>query len=1122
MVADVIDEAISNANAGKTRLRPLPVFLHGPSLFLDINELADDGAANADSTAPMAADSASPTSPASTAEQVARMVIDAFAKKEPERKADPDDKPDTLEARARRSLEQVVLCLHRSVMEEYASSYRRYVQTMLKDGTQEPVQADDADMILLHEQADWLELAAQFEIELMENPPAVRLRQFYACIGALRSGVLRAPGQPGGDTSPPDQGARELVALNGICTAHQRVSGELSERKRESSGETSETRSQAQSGWEGSEVLKPLAAVLSGAVVGGGAAVGLRDAWTAVLLGIITSLGAAWALKYSSTTMKRHERELDLTFIPNLKSETLDRVLPTLLRRLTSAGLAPILIIDELDKLGELSWRMEAIVRYLKKLMTENVFSCFLTDRSYLEFLSMGEREQAYSKTYSYFSHSLFVFQLPSDLDVYMTRLFDTSGDISAQIDAELLKWILRHRSDMHVLELSRELAKLRTSDRAIVFHGDLRSSESYTVDLTFQVAIEYTMTRPAVVNWLALRPKMRLTLFDALYYISRRWRTGIDDLDLGDVGKYAFFADLRSRMNLKEVAKRSRDPAKIGGFVHDPLMDHDKSALLDFVRILAQDLVSPHPDFMTGWVDAAKAPPGVVVPTSEVLQSVRHGRNAVLERNSAEHTYRFRNAPPPPITDSPDRAIPGFGSGIENTTGGQAGSTQSTPDAQAKQVQQIGVSAEPFIEYLETHGRALFPYVIGSDSGSGDVYQVLSDRLGLLPSTPGWNHVQRAINHLKQTNYTGLSVEELSNDLNDLQTFKANVQEWFPLICTAQGIAAGLEECRVEDSVANVRTLDHTSETIDVHRGLLALSTGLKFRDGKSTAVALRLGTFQADLVARFGNLSVLAAPPAVSADDPLDYMKRYCRICRKLGRRRLVNNPAWPSLIQRAWQNFVIGANGEPLSDNDRPALFELVCCAAAGFGPGRYFQRNPVSVPLEDWTTFIVQAMNMNAADQMFSETSVPPHLFFFALRMLGFHLMARAQIAPALVEWSERHKLLFMDDERLRAILPARSPMDTSTKEVVVVVRTVPHSNTLEWTRPQRLETLIVVTEDSLLNTVRSMLPFVGAGLAICLRWEGVVRERYSQEIQALLAKARIDGNVRAKFVRNESL
>ena len=137
------------------------------------------------------------------------------------------DVPSKNELRAQVALTQIVLGLHRAVVREYARAYRQALVPEAGPWSAGPASAERG------------ELAAQFELEMMENPPASRLRELWDLVGALERGILFPTGRRVGALGAAaaavwaapqvrDQGARELVALNGICNAHQRISGELS------------------------------------------------------------------------------------------------------------------------------------------------------------------------------------------------------------------------------------------------------------------------------------------------------------------------------------------------------------------------------------------------------------------------------------------------------------------------------------------------------------------------------------------------------------------------------------------------------------------------------------------------------------------------------------------------------------------------------------------------------------------------------------------------------------------------------------------------------------------------------------------------------------------------------
>jgi hypothetical protein len=657
MVSDVLTTVIKLCKSGDVALRPLPVMLHGPSLFRALpsdyrsavaKQAADAGAAKAGDPA-----SAAPAAPAAPAAAVAAPASAPVAAL---------DEDSRVELQAQLALKQIILGLHRAVVREYAAAYRRVLVPELG------VSANAA------ESSERGELAAQFELELMEDPPASRLRELWDNVDALELGILfpkgriadplqarRAQEYQAEPLLVADQGARELVALNGISNAHQRISGELSGETKLKSEAGRNTEKTTGIDPKTAEALKPVTALLSGAALAGGSvAGGVASLPGALAIGLLTAVATSLVLKRTTTTTGKRERQVDKKFIPDLSVRTLDRVLPTLLERLRNAGLAPVFVLDELDKVDGLSDRIMAMVHYLKKLVAESVFTCFLTDRGYMEFLRLAAREKAYGVAYSYFSHPLLIAHEPADFDAYLNDVLEVpraGGEGASPADStdkEILKWVLRHRSQMHALNLTRELAALRTdSGNSNIPPGTVRQAAFYRIDATLQVAIEFYLNSAAVVGWSMQRPNMRQTLFDAVYYISREWLSGKRVLDLRPAEKTKFRNALYKRMNLDEVYVRKdgeqHDAVPLGA-EESLISDDDLTLLFGTVREMA--------DFLSGGMSAARIQatwprnrheregvPKAPRPEQSVLDVLMLGDKSLLIRDTAHaglYTFRY------------------------------------------------------------------------------------------------------------------------------------------------------------------------------------------------------------------------------------------------------------------------------------------------------------------------------------------------------------------------------------------------------------------------------------------------------------------------------------------------
>ncbi|QGZ59472.1 hypothetical protein [Paraburkholderia acidiphila] len=1155
MVADVVHRLMLESKAKRTRMRPLLVVLHGPSLFLSLSELSDDDidgdAASAPATAQgqqiagraepdEGAREAAPTVPADEpsaqtgrerepgAQSQETAVTGGGEAPAPERAAarEHDDAADTVptdrkvvtdsvEEHAQRALEQVILGLHRAVVREYAAAFRTWVLAKINDPA--PVagaaaQAGDgrsgSGNELMQDVAEWTELAAQFELELIEDPSAIRLREFYAGVGALSTGILGVPGRSEDGRQPvADQGARELIALTGLCMAHQRISGELSETDRNTATDTRETHTESKFAWQNENLLKSFASIASGALVMGGAAAGQHALWAATLLGLATAVGASIVFRHSSSSKTRQEREIERTFIPDRTLRTLDRVLPMLLQWLMSAGLAPVLVIDELDKMGELSWRLEAMVRHLKKLMAENVFSCFLTDRGYLELVSMGERDKAYAKTYSYFSHPLFVTYEPGDLDQYMSSLFDTSGDSSAMIDCEVLKWMLRHRSQMHALALNREIAAIRNDAGNIaIADGDVRTLPVYKIDVTLQVAIEHRLKKDDLTGWLMQQPRMRLTILDALYFISREWRRGAEEIDLSGSGLDRLWQQLETRMNLAEV-RRPRQNRAHSGQQSGALTGDDKHILCTVVKDLALALSADMPEFALISAVANPTPddrtPRVPAPNSSVLDAVLIGNASVLIQVDGSNTrFRFRysqsgnlreSVPAQPIQPLPPGGLPATG-GIPEQ------GTPAEPLSKLEQLRNLRDTSTQFAAFLDNFEDVLRPILFSEFTPvqpKGSLYRYLADVIGVLPTTPAWSSVYSGRVRLDQAVYGQGNPAALEVDLGALEQFVDMIRTNAGLIALVLGTAAQLTALSGTNKTQN-----------DLTWALDALSTGLKFHQLDSAGLRAVVEEFRKDLQKRVDGLIEVPNLADGYSPEPAVQIKRtveeWLPLAQAAGQKF-----DWLAAIRRAWDNFSMDSSGKLLF----AAQVDLIISIANRRGPANLFTVNPFEPSLEDWTTLVRMTLKSRGPPFPMPGDEAPPAVIALALRMLGFHLVTRDRAEPLANLFGRETSAAF--ESLVRTAGDGRG-MVTSTAEpyvdeIVVVLSAAPFTTTQSWTAPQQRAAMLVMTSTALFASSQSFLELMALAGKIRLWWDGSP----SQADREVAQKFFTDG-VRAKL------
>src|SRR5262249_40435064 len=152
----------------------------------------------------------------------------------------------------------------------------------------------------------------------------------------------------------------------------------------------------------------------------------------------------------------KSERGVDYTFIADRSLQTLERDLPLVIERVRAAGLAPIFLIDELDKVSGTSNVIDRIIGRLKNLTTDYGFFCFLTGREYYDEIELKVTTEAFPNEHTYFSHRLLVLYRPSELSTFVRQLWTANSAIDSR--AETAAWILTayilHRARLSTIDV--------------------------------------------------------------------------------------------------------------------------------------------------------------------------------------------------------------------------------------------------------------------------------------------------------------------------------------------------------------------------------------------------------------------------------------------------------------------------------------------------------------------------------------------------------------------------------------------------------------------------------------------------------------------------------------------
>ena len=367
LIDHVVFQLQKRALNRELRFKPLPIYLQGPLLFDDNPPATPPAAAQATPATPAADPGGRPIVKMSVNVDAANLAAALAATDPAKAKKTSDEDEDGIEQKV---LMQVAQGLHQAVSKEFVERFHLHARLAAN--------ARKGDELA--------ELAARFQIELTEAPPASRLQEYWDRAGATRDGLLFGSDNGRGA----QQGLREMVVLSGVSHVYQRISGKLEEEDKRRYGQASTSETTTGVDAKFAELVRPLTSVVAGGAVGAAGAAGGSPVW-AVALGVLTALGTSLLFKVTSTQTRQRERTRDHTFIPDLGIKTLHRVMPELFERLHAAGLAPVFIVDELDKVDNLYDRLQCLLNNLKKLFAERAFTCLVVDRGFYEELHWRE-----------------------------------------------------------------------------------------------------------------------------------------------------------------------------------------------------------------------------------------------------------------------------------------------------------------------------------------------------------------------------------------------------------------------------------------------------------------------------------------------------------------------------------------------------------------------------------------------------------------------------------------------------------------------------------------------------------------------------------------------------------
>jgi hypothetical protein len=857
-----------------------------------------------------------------------------------------------------------------------------------------------------------------------------------------------------------DQGLRELVALVGMTHAHQRVSGEIKQTDDQRSGRSKSTDSTVGLGIDTSQLLKPAVPLVAGAAAAAATFAIAASSSLAIAIGLLSTLGASWFAKFTSSSSNRRQRELTQTFLPDLSVTTLDRMLPMLMDRLNRAGLAPVFIIDELDKIPDLFTNMDPLVNNLKKLFAESALTCLLVDRKFFEELRASNRDGLFDRHHSYFSYRLYVFLQPRELHEFLGKVLDiepggTAASIARdKLDLDVLKWVLLHRSRLNGLSLSRQLEGLRLGESALRLDpGLMRSNVVYRTDLTLQVAIQLCLASEKTVQWMERNAFLTATLFDALYYLTHLWSIDADAVDLSDGGRAGFADYLADRMRSDEAPARSgaaptptpgreadgeTAPAPAARGVSSTgarfLSENEIDELYEVARAvgaLLRDTASAE-TLREGFADVDDT--RYLVPELPILDAVLTGDCSVL-------------------VPHPDGKVDRFWWRMRRDAQERRQGAPSLVDAMREPV--------TYLEATETMLWTVLRQRSDPASPHGRAFAFLADETRLLPTTPASAQVQGAIGSFRLVERGERVGVPLDGDLAILRQYKALLEDNLDTVRLALIIAAFLGRLAAPDTDANANADAHigaaqmssasfpVTHSDRVRAGLATLSRVMRFPRTDILSIAITLG----DVVRGLQALPPLSAYlPSTQGSLP-DRVSEWDAAAQRFAR-----EAPWARLRGAALEGWRLRCLLTIQTSQERtPGLHELLCSAHGGERE-RVLGRDFDDMTLRRWSR-VFQASLPKAMGAGNQDAGLPAWAAVIALRQLGAGNLnegVKSLLARAVTQEAP-------DDPAASQLLSDNQLWAGSSKrrDIVLVARLGGHSVTASWRQPPTLGLIVML-------------------------------------------------------------
>lgn len=420
-----------------------------------------------------------------------------------------------------------------------------------------------------------VELASRLRAELAQAPTLQDLRDLWRRAGLLEGGGLFGRPEDAG------HGLREVLALWSAVRAWHVASDTVVGEASHGSEEARSAERKSETRWNLREALNPVLGLMAGGLVG--ASVYAESGVLAALLGTLSAILTGAALDLTVRHFREEKQLLTYKVTLDTTPYALTRMLPALVTHLRETGLAPVFVLDQLDRVKDQRARLEALLGQLKSFVAEDAFFCFLSDRDYYELLQHPGRPADAPRTS--FSDRVFVCYRPAELRAWLRGVLAPEGPLQSaaeQREHELLVTALLGRTRMQLGDLHRRLRALTDLEGHLELpEGGVGASPAWQAVAIYQAALEQALMAPRLAACVADDPHALQIALDALFWPMELWERG-EPLVL-------------DRASLREELVRRAPLGRVSEVPLEPwLPEPQLAALYDGLLALAEGLADP------------------------------------------------------------------------------------------------------------------------------------------------------------------------------------------------------------------------------------------------------------------------------------------------------------------------------------------------------------------------------------------------------------------------------------------------------------------------------------------------------------------------------------------------